>query len=148
MKVDDATTQSSFVSAEAVEQFVRSQADCVYDPCSMAIGLNVGLAEMGLIRDVTVAPAGPNWEVWVNIRLTSPGCQYFFYFEEQLQARLLAHPQIVRADVTWDHRLDWTPEDLSSGVRARIAQRMSLMSQAPQRSRPTEEIRLEQADKE
>ncbi|MDQ4099172.1 MAG: hypothetical protein M3121_01570 [Chloroflexota bacterium] len=105
----------------------------------MAIGLNVGLAEMGLIRDVTVAPAGPNWEVWVNIRLTSPGCQYFFFFQEQLQARLLSHPQIMRAHVTWDHRLDWTPEDLSAGVRARIAQRISLVPSPKLGSSPTAE---------
>ena len=145
MKVDNDVPQSTFESPEAVEEFVRSQADRVYDPCSMAIGLNVGLAEMGLIRDITVAPAGPNWEVWVNIRLTSPGCQYFFFFQEQLQARLLSHPQIMRADVTWDHRLDWTPEDFSAGVRARIAQRMSLKPSPKLRSSPTAEKVVERA---
>ncbi len=145
MNVDNDVPQTPLESAEAVEEFVRFQADRVYDPCSMAIGLNVGLAEMGLIRDVTVAPAGPNWEVWVNIRLTSPGCQYFFYFEEQLQARLLSHPQIVRADVAWDHRLDWTPEDLSAGVRARIAHRMSLMPPPKPASSRTNEIAVERA---
>ena len=108
----------------AVEAFVRAQADNVHDPCSMAIGLNVGLAEMGLIRHVAASHVGERWAVEVTVRLTSPGCQYFFSFQEQLQAHLLAHPQIARADVTWDHTLDWTPEDMADTAKHRIAERM------------------------
>jgi metal-sulfur cluster biosynthetic enzyme len=122
---DPPATPSRFDAAHEVEEYVRMKADEVHDPCSMAIGLNVGLTEMGLIRHVVVSPAGPDWSVQVNVRLTSPGCQYFFYFQEQLQARLLSHPQIVQVDVTWDHQLDWTPEDMAESARQRFAQRMS-----------------------
>lgn len=137
---DSGTSSGGLDSARAVEHFVRTRADEVHDPCSMAIGLNVGLSEMGLIRDVVVSPAGPDWVVHIQVRLTSPGCQYFFYFQEQLQSRLLSHPQIIRAAVTWDHHLDWTPEDMAESARRRIAQRMSRLP-APTVSTATQDER-------
>ena len=124
---NDGVASIDLDSALVVETFVREQADDVHDPCSMALGLNVGLSEMGLIRNVEVVQLGPDWSVKVHVRLTSPGCQYFFYFQEQLEARLLAHPRITGVEVTWDHVLDWTPEDMAHSARNRIAQRMSML---------------------
>ena len=111
-------------SEAAVVAFVRERADGIYDPCSMALGLNVGLVEMGLLRETTVARGDGGWAVRVQIRLTSPGCQYFFYFQEELEARLLNHPAIAKVTVTWDERLDWTPEDLAPSAREKIDRRV------------------------
>lgn len=127
----DTVAQEALDSVDAVDTFVRSQADQVHDPCSMALGLNVGLSEMGLIRGVNTDRIGQAWSVGVRVRLTSPGCQYFFYFQEQLETRLLAHPQIACVEIIWDHVLDWTPEDMAASARERIARRMSRMPQNP-----------------
>lgn len=106
---------------------VRQVADEVYDPCSMAIGLNVGLAEMGLIREIAAAPGFEGWEVRIRLRLTSPGCQYFFYFQEEMERRLLMHAEIASIRVEWDQVLDWTPDDLSSSAKAKIERRNKLV---------------------
>ncbi len=114
------------VSEADVLAFVGETADGIYDPCSMAIGLNVGLVEMGLVRRITASPLDDGWDVAVQIRLTSPGCQYYFYFQEELEARLLDNPAIAKASVTWDPRLDWTPEDMAASAREKIEGRIRL----------------------
>jgi metal-sulfur cluster biosynthetic enzyme len=119
------------VSPAQVETLVRSVADGIYDPCSMAIGLNVGLTEMGLIREITVEPGVDGWRIDVRIRLTSPGCQYFFYFQQELEARLLSHPTVAEVAVHWDERLDWTPEDLAPSAREKIAARQQRLRPIP-----------------
>lgn len=110
-----------------VVAFAHKMADEVSDPCSMAIGLKIGLSEMGLVRSVTATLASEGWHVQVHLRLTSPGCQYFFYFRESLEERLLAHPDIHHVEIQWDQRLDWTPEDFSAAARERIDARQRLL---------------------
>jgi metal-sulfur cluster biosynthetic enzyme len=108
----------------------RRVADEVCDPCGMAIGLNVGLAEMGLIRELAASPAPDGWNIRLRLRLTSPGCQYFFFFREELERRLLAQPVIVAAEIEWDQTLDWTPADMAETARQRIAERQQRARQA------------------
>jgi metal-sulfur cluster biosynthetic enzyme len=124
------------LSRPQIDELVRDIADQVYDPCSMAIGLNVGLTEMGLVRQVAADPVGDGWNVRVRLRLTSPGCQYFFYFKQELERRLLGHSSIVGAAVDWDETLDWTPEDLAASAREKIERRRRLLEQS-QRSAPS-----------
>jgi metal-sulfur cluster biosynthetic enzyme len=59
----------------------------------------------------------------VQLRLTSPGCLYFFAFKDNLEERLTAHPQISRVAVDWDPSLDWTPEDLSPAAQSKLEER-------------------------
>jgi metal-sulfur cluster biosynthetic enzyme len=101
----------------------RRIADEVCDPCGMAIGLNVGLAEMGLIRELEANPGSDGWHIRLRLRLTSPGCQYFFFFREELERRLLAQPVIATAGIEWDQTLDWTPADMAETARRRIEER-------------------------
>ncbi len=106
-----------------VLEFVRRTADTIHDPCGMATGVRLGLNEMGLLRRIQTEPDADGWSVRVQLRLTSPGCLYFFAFKDNLEERLTAHPQISRVDVEWDPSLDWTPEDLSPAARSKLEER-------------------------
>jgi metal-sulfur cluster biosynthetic enzyme len=114
-----------------VAALVRSVADEVYDPCGMAQGLRIGLAEMGLVREVAADPGVDGWEVRLRLRLTSPGCQYFFYFQQELEARLLGHPGVAKVSVNWDGGMEWTPEDLAASARSKIQARQHLLRPVP-----------------
>lgn len=113
--------------AEVLE-YVRRVADGIYDPCGMTVGVRIGLNEMGLMREVEAEPDaegddGSCWNVRVRLRLTGPGCQYFFLFKDNLEERLTAHPQISRVVVDWDPTIDWTPEDMFPAARSRLEER-------------------------
>jgi metal-sulfur cluster biosynthetic enzyme len=127
---EQALIQRSQPSRSEIEEMVREVADQIYDPCSMAIGLNIGLAEMGLIRDVAAEPKGEGWAIRVRLRLTSPGCQYFFYFQQELERRLLSQCGVLAVTVDWDHTLDWTPEDLAASARQKVERRRRLLEQS------------------
>lgn len=126
-----ATATADLTSASEVERFVRGVADTVYDPCGMAMGLQIGLAEMGLVRLVEIDEVAGGWRVAVHLRLTSPGCQYFYYFQQELEARLLGQTAIHEATVHWDERLDWTPADMAGSAQAKIAKRQALLHLPP-----------------
>jgi metal-sulfur cluster biosynthetic enzyme len=120
----DEATQAGIVD------LVRATVNEIYDPCGMAIGLNIGLAEMGLVREIAANPAPAGWHVRVRLRVTSPGCQYFFYFQQELERRLLTHHDIAAVDVQWDDQLDWTPEDIAPTARAKMALRQQMLRDA------------------
>jgi metal-sulfur cluster biosynthetic enzyme len=109
-------------SREVIEH-IRRTADTVHDPCGMAVGVRLGLNEMGLLRQMQAQPSADGWNIRVQLRLTSPGCQYFFLFKENLEERLSAHPQISHVVVDWDPMIDWTPEDLTPAARSRLDKR-------------------------
>jgi metal-sulfur cluster biosynthetic enzyme len=104
-------------------EYIRRTADTIHDPCGMATGVRLGLSEMGLLRQVETEPDADGWSVRIQLRLTSPGCVYFFAFKDNLEERLGAHPQISRVVVDWDPSLDWTPEDLSPAAQSKLAKR-------------------------
>lgn len=110
-----------------IVHLVRAVSNQVYDPCSMAMGVNVGLDEMGLVRDITAEPGPNGWNVRLRLRLTSPGCQYFFYFKEELEERLLAYECVSTVRVDWDERFDWTPDDFSETARGKISAGRTLL---------------------
>jgi metal-sulfur cluster biosynthetic enzyme len=109
-------------SREALE-YIRRTADTIHDPCGMAAGIRLGLNEMGLLRQIQAEPDPEGWSITMQLRLTSPGCLYFFAFKDNLEERLSAHPQISRVVVDWDQSLDWTPEDLTPAARSRLDHR-------------------------
>ncbi len=106
-----------------VDKFVREVSDTIHDPCGMAAGIKLGLNEMGLIRQIDVEPLGQGWKVHVLLRLTSPGCEYFFAFRDNLEEKTARHPQIESIEVEWDPTLDWTPSDLTEEARKRWQER-------------------------
>ena len=106
-----------------VLEYIRRTADTIHDPCGMATGVRLGLNEMGLLRQVQTEPDADGWSIRIQLRLTSPGCVYFFAFKDNLEERLGAHPQISRVVVDWDPTLDWTPEDLSPAAQSKLEAR-------------------------
>ena len=126
-------TTTELTTASDVATLVRDVANQVYDPCGMAMGLKIGLTEMGLVRDVTANPGTDGWDVGVHLRLTSPGCQYFFYFQQELETRLLGHPDVSNVSVAWDNGMEWTPENLAPSARQKIDSRQILLRPVPTR---------------
>ena len=106
-----------------VIEYIRRTADAIHDPCGMAAGVRLGLNEMGLLRQIQAESDREGWTVRMQLRLTSPGCLYFFAFKDNLEERLTAHPQITHVVVDWDPTLDWTPENLYPAARSRLEER-------------------------
>jgi metal-sulfur cluster biosynthetic enzyme len=108
---------------ETVRAAVLEQADAIADPCSVASGLALGLAEMGLIRDVQVSEGDGGAEVAITLRLTAPGCFYYLYFERELRNRVGALPGIAAVRVARDASYDWSEDDIAPPARARLRER-------------------------
>jgi metal-sulfur cluster biosynthetic enzyme len=122
------------MTAEEMTTLVRGVANEVYDPCGMAMGLKIGLTEMGLIREVDATPGTEGWDVNVHLRLTSPGCQYFFYFQQELENRLLGQPGVSNVSIAWDNGMEWTPENMAPSARRKIDSRQILLRPVPPRA--------------
>jgi metal-sulfur cluster biosynthetic enzyme len=105
---------------EQVASALRVLVNQVYDPCGLARGLRIGLADMGLIRSLEARRAERGWDVVLHMRLTSPGCFYFFYFEEEIKRLAQKLGFISEMRIEWDNIIDWTPDDMSDGARARL----------------------------
>ena len=131
-ETSEASSFPTLGEAHEVVAYIRCKADGVPDPCGMAVGVQLGLNEMGLLREVRVEPDAEGWSVRVRLRLTSPGCQYYFLFKDTLEEQLITHPQISRVVVDWDPTLDWTPADLSPEARDRLEERRSALQQRSQ----------------
>lgn len=107
-----------------VINLVLDSANLVYDPCGMAQGLSLGMVDMDLIRDIEVQQTTDNaWDVTLRVRLTSPDCMYFIYFEQEIHRQLKAFPEIKTFKIEWDKNFDWTPDNLNQAARSQIQQR-------------------------
>ena len=99
------------------EADVRSTINSIVDPCSAGRGVPIGLADMGLVRDVRVDGGA----VSVAMRVTSPGCTFAVEFDAQIRHRLRA-AGADRVDLDWDcETFDWTPDDIEPAARERLA---------------------------
>ena len=107
-------------SEEEVIALVRGVANEVYDPCGLALGFSIGLADMGLIRELKAERLMNGWSVTMRLRFTSPGCFYFVYFEREIRDRLKGVSQIQSLNIEWDQTLDWTPDDMSKPAQRKL----------------------------
>ena len=104
---------------------VREAANAVIDPCSMARNLNLGLADMGMIRDIRLEElSSGRWSVAMLIRLTAPVCMYMPYFEENLRREVTQLSEVDELRIVWDDNFDWTPEDLAPAAKEKVAERV------------------------
>lgn len=103
-----------------LHQLVHDLANEIHDPCGLAYGHRIGLAEMGLIRRCDVVPTDAGWHIELTLRLTAPNCLYFFYFERELRRRLQAVDRVTGVAIQWDHVYDWTPDELAPSVRVKL----------------------------
>jgi metal-sulfur cluster biosynthetic enzyme len=98
--------------------------DEIKDPCSLAAGTPLGLAEMGLVRDVTI---GADGDVAVDLRLTSPFCHMIGFFKQEAIARVGALPGVGAVTLNADNGLDWSPTDISPAGQAKRTARIERM---------------------
>lgn len=110
-------------TAADLAALVRQELNQIYDPCGQAMGIVIGLADMGLVRGLDVRPHRDGWAVDIRLRFTAPGCTYYFYFEQQIRDRLAGFSSIAALTVAYDAVADWTPEDMSEAARLRLQER-------------------------
>ena len=110
----------SGVRWQRLRQLVLDAANEIHDPCGLAYGHAIGLADMGLIRALDVQESVGGWRVDVTLRLTAPTCLYYFYFERELRFRLEGIDGVVGVEIRWDQVYDWTPDALAPSARARL----------------------------
>jgi metal-sulfur cluster biosynthetic enzyme len=95
---------------------IRRELDGIEDPCSVAAGSPMGLAEMGLVEHVQVDGDG---NVTVRFRLTSPSCMNLGFFKVEAEARIAELPGVRSVAVSADLGLDWSPDMMSDAAKAR-----------------------------
>jgi metal-sulfur cluster biosynthetic enzyme len=103
---------------------ILAELDEIKDPCSMASGVPMGLAEMGLIDTLDVSPEG---EVEIRLRLTSPFCHMIGFFKTEAARRVMALPGITSVSLSADNGLDWSPDRISTSAQARRADYLNVM---------------------
>jgi metal-sulfur cluster biosynthetic enzyme len=103
---------------------ILAELDEIKDPCSMASGVPMGLAEMGLIDTLEISPGG---EVVIRLRLTSPFCHMIGFFKTEAQRRVMTLPGITGVSLSADNGLDWSPDRISPAAQARRAGQLKAM---------------------
>lgn len=103
------------------EQEIRDLLNEIVDPCSAAAGAPAGIAELGLIRHLSVAQAAEGTKVTVRIGVTEPGCMMGASFVIKARAALDATPGVAAHDVGLDHAADWDPADIDPAYAERLA---------------------------
>lgn len=100
---------------EADPERVRDACRKVVDPCSAALGSNLDVVEMGLVKSVAVEDGHAE----VDMRLTTPACHMVAYFHEEIEAEVGALAGIESVAVETDHGLEWSEELMSEEAKRR-----------------------------
>jgi metal-sulfur cluster biosynthetic enzyme len=95
---------------------VRAALATVVDPCSIATGVPVSLADMGLLRDVAVQDG----DVTVTLILTSPICWQAGLIVEAVEAAVRALAGVRSVRCTVDHDAEWLPTAMAPAARRRL----------------------------
>jgi metal-sulfur cluster biosynthetic enzyme len=103
---------SSEVSAIAVEAALAH----VVDPCSVATGVPINLADMGLIKDVTITGG----RVEVTLRLTSPICWQAGSIVDTARRNVEAVPGVEEVTCTVDAASEWLPTMMAPSATAKL----------------------------
>lgn len=98
--------------------------DEIKDPCSLAAGTPLGLAEMGLVKDVAI---GPDGEVAIHLRLTSPFCHMIGFFKVEAIRLVGALPGVSSVELRADNGLDWSPSDMAAAAHAKRGHHLQRM---------------------
>jgi metal-sulfur cluster biosynthetic enzyme len=106
---------------------IIAELDEIKDPCSVASGVPMGLAELGLIEMIEISLEG---EVSIRLRLTSPFCHMIGFFKTEVQRRVMALPGIASVSLSADNGLDWSPDRISAPAQARRAAQLQKMHAA------------------
>ncbi len=104
---------------DVLRELITAELDEIKDPCSLAAGTPMGLAEMGLVDTIGIDDAG---KVVVKLRLTSPFCHMIGYFTKEASRRIEALPGVTGVELQADNGLDWSPSRISPAATARRSQ--------------------------
>lgn len=105
--------------SEEREAEIRQRLNAVLDPCSVAAGRPMGLADMGLVERIELVD-GDAGGVEVFLRLTSPACYLMTHLRDWIMAELdgtADGPVTVHVD----EGLDWSPRLIAPHLRLPVA---------------------------
>lgn len=109
------------MTAELRER-ILGHLDEVKDPCSVATGEPMGLAEMGLVRSLDISDDGA---VSVVLRLTSPFCEMIGFLTSESEAKIASLAGVASVTVQSDSGFDWSPEDMAPHRQLRREERLA-----------------------
>ena len=107
---------ASSTTAEGLLAQVREALAGVVDPCSIATGLPLTLAEMGMVEDITVEDG----RVTVTLVLTSPVCWQAGNIIQAVETSLGRVPGVASVACTVNHDAAWLPGHMDPGARLRL----------------------------
>lgn len=90
--------------------------DEIYDPCSVASAVPMGLAEMGVVKAVEASAEG---QVLITLRLTSPFCEMIPFMRSESQRRIEALDGVTACVVDHDAGFDWDHDMIAPAARQR-----------------------------
>ncbi len=97
---------------------VRRLLNRVFDPCSVAARVPVGIVDLGIVEAVTV----DGGHVHVELLLTSPHCLYVGHFEQVIEERLAALPWVEAVRVGLSESAEiWDEGRMTAAARRRMA---------------------------
>jgi metal-sulfur cluster biosynthetic enzyme len=95
---------------------VRDALAGVVDPCSIATGVPLTLAEMGMVTDIAV----DDGRVTVTLVLTSPVCWQAGNIIQAVEASISRVPRVTAVRCTIDHDAGWLPGQMDPHARRRL----------------------------
>lgn len=101
------------VTSIGLERRVREQLQDVLDPCSCFTDEPVDIVALGLVEDITVSEHTAR----IELLLTSPGCSYLPYIENDIERRVGAIAGIETVEIQEVTDQIWTRERMNSEVR-------------------------------
>lgn len=107
------------VSAHTLEVQVAAALNGILDPCSVASTVPIGLADMGLVKEIAI----DDGHVSVILMTTAPHCMYVGHFTTQVEERLKELPWVTGVEVTIAYGAEWDEARMAPGARERLAAR-------------------------
>jgi metal-sulfur cluster biosynthetic enzyme len=95
---------------------VRQALENVVDPCAIATGVPISLADMGLIKELSRSGG----EVTLVLRLTSPICWQAANIMSAVERAVMTVPGVRSVNCTLDPGVEWMPSMMSAGARERL----------------------------
>ena len=112
---------------------VRDALARVVDPCSIATGVPLTLAEMGMVRDIAV----DSGQVSLTLVLTSPVCWQSGNIIQAVEASVNRLPWVTAVTCTVDHDAGWLPDQMDPRARQRLRSVRPVPDPAAARPRPS-----------
>ena len=113
---------------------IRAALDAVVDPCSAAMGAPLGLAEMGLVREIHIDESGA---VCILMCVTSPCCAFGPTMADAARERVASVPGVQSVQVTIDPSVVWSEtllnEHVALSTSVRRQQQRAIMGIEPYR---------------